>query len=191
MDPQTAPDDEVMAEAARGAPWARRELVRRYRGEVYRFLTRLTRDPVQAEDLLQDTFVAALAAVGSWRGEGPVRGWLYAIARHRLLMAQRGPRRVGGDEAPLLQLGLEAGWGAPMDPEALTARLEAQAVLERALATLDEEARAVVTLRDLEGLSGEETAAALGLSVAAMKSRLHRARLQLMAAVKRAGGTHG
>ena len=56
--------------------------------------------------------------------------------------------------------------------------------MDRALATLDAEAREVLTFRDLEGLSGEETAQALGLSVAAMKSRLHRARLALVAAVK-------
>jgi RNA polymerase sigma-70 factor (ECF subfamily) len=61
--------------------------------------------------------------------------------------------------------------------------------MELALGQLDEEEREVVVLRDLEGLSGEETAAALGVSLAAMKSRLHRARLRLVAAVK--GAPHG
>jgi RNA polymerase sigma-70 factor (ECF subfamily) len=77
-----------------------------------------------------------------------------------------------------------------MDPEALAGRLETQAMLERALASLGDEDREVIVLRDLEGLSGEETAQALGLSLPAMKSRLHRARLRLLAAVK-GGGSHG
>jgi RNA polymerase sigma-70 factor (ECF subfamily) len=115
-----------------------------------------------------------------------------AIARSKLLMARRGAqgRTESTDDATLEMLGLRAGWGAPLDPEALAARLEEKAVLERALASLDDEAREVVTLRDLEGLSGEETAQALGLSLPAMKSRLHRARLALVAHVKR-GGAHG
>ena len=62
-------------------------------------------------------------------------------------------------------------------------------MLERALAALDEESREVLTLRDLEELSGEETAQVLGLSLAAMKSRLHRARLALVASVKK-GAAH-
>jgi RNA polymerase sigma-70 factor (ECF subfamily) len=181
-----------MVRAAQGDASARRELVTRHQGAVYRLLRRLTRDEAQAEDLLQETFITALQQLGSWRGEGTPRGWLLAIARSKLLMARRGAqgRTESTDDATLEMLGLRAGWGAPLDPEALAARLEEKAVLERALASLDDEAREVVTLRDLEGLSGEETAQALGLSLPAMKSRLHRARLALVAHVKR-GGAHG
>jgi RNA polymerase sigma-70 factor (ECF subfamily) len=190
--PAPPSDVELFSRAAQGDPSARRELVRRTRGPVYRLLRRLTKDDAQAEDLLQETFITALAHLPSWRGEGTPRGWLFAIARSKVLMARRGGagRTESTEDTKLEALGLAAGWGAPLDPEALTARLEEQAVLERALGALDDEAREVLTLRDLEGLSGEETAQALGLSLAAMKSRLHRARLALVAHVKR-GGTHG
>lgn len=184
---------EVMTRAARGDSTARSALVAKHRGAVYRLLRRLTRDDARAEDLTQETFVTALGHLDGWRGEGTARGWLLSIARSRLLMERRSPaaRHEPAEDTSLESLGLAAGWGAPMDPEALTARLEQHSVLERALEALDDEAREVLTLRDLEGLSGEETAQALGLSLAAMKSRLHRARLALVAQVKRGGEAHG
>jgi RNA polymerase sigma-70 factor, ECF subfamily len=167
-------------------------LVTAHRDAVYRYALRLTNDPAFAEDTLQETFITALQHMPEARGEASFRGWLLSIARSRVLHDRR--RRVGepttfAPEDELMQLGLEAGWGEAMDPEALAARTEAQQVLDHALAQLDHEAREVLLLRDVEGLSGEETARVLGLALPAMKSRLHRARLRLVAAVK--GATHG
>lgn len=189
----SSPDAAVVERAARGDASARRLLVEQHRAAVFRLLRRLARDDAQAEDLTQETFITALEHLGAWRGEGSVKGWLLSIARSRFLMSRRGgaARHEPQDDASLESLGLAAGWGAPMDPEALTARLEEQTVLEQALAGLDAEAREVITLRDLEGLSGEETAQVLGLSLAAMKSRLHRARLALVASVKKGAAAHG
>lgn len=165
---------------------------------MYRFALRLTKDESLAEDVLQDTFLVAMRGLGGWRGEGSFRGWLYAVARSRVLMARRRKagepnsfESLGSQESleSLEVLGLQAGWGSPMDTEALAARVQQQSVLEAALAGLDPADREVLVLRDLEGLSGEETAQALGLSLPAMKSRLHRARLRVVAAVK--GGLRG
>ncbi len=183
----------LVSRAAGGDGSARSALVRAHQGAVFRYLRRLVTDGAAAEDLTQETFVTALSRLSTWRGEGSLRGWLLSIARSQWLMAQRAPaaRHQPEEDASLERLGLAAGWGAPMDPEVLATRLEAHAVLERALTALDLEAREVLTLRDLEGLSGDETAQALGLSVAAMKSRLHRARLALVAEVKRGGDPHG
>lgn len=165
-------------------------LVSTWRGPLYRFARRLTHDDALAEDVLQETFLTALRKVGAWRGEGTCRGWLFSIARSQVLMARR--RRAAEPETfddvdarALPELGLDAGWGAAMDPEALAARTEAQAQLEAALRGLTPADREVLALRDLEGLSGEDTAQALGLTLTAMKSRLHRARLALVAQVKR------
>ncbi len=168
-------------------------LVVEHRDAVYRYALRLTHDPAFAEDTLQETFITALQHLGDARGEPSFRGWLLSIARSRISHERR--RRVGepssfAPEAELLQLGLDAGWGEAMDPEALAARTEAHQVLDRALDALDHEAREVLVLRDLEGLSGEETARVLGLALPAMKSRLHRARLRLLAAVKGASDGH-
>ncbi len=183
-----------MTRAVAGDAVARNALVAEHRGAVFRWLRRLAQNDAQAEDLAQETFVAALTHLDSWRGGvGTVRGWLLAIARSRWLMAQRAPaaRHEPVEDRSLEALGLAAGWGSPMDPEALASRLDQRAELERALASLDPEAREVLTLRELEGLSGDETAQVLGVSVAAMKSRLHRARLALVAQVKHGGLHHG
>jgi RNA polymerase sigma-70 factor, ECF subfamily len=186
-------DAEVMRLAAAGDAQARGELVARHRAPVSRFLRRLTQHEAQAEDLTQETFVTALTHLATWRGEGTARGWLLSIARSQWLMARRAPasRLEPAEDASLETLGMAAGWGAPLDPEVLASRLEQHEVLERALSALDVESREVLTLRDLEGLSGDETAQTLGVSVAAMKSRLHRARLALVAQVKSGGIHHG
>jgi RNA polymerase sigma-70 factor, ECF subfamily len=181
---------QLVQEACHGDARAFGELVSLHRGPVFRFARRLMKDEAAAEDVLQETFLTAHRRLATWRGEGSFKSWLFAIARSEVLMQRR--RRVGEPNAwepmeSLPELGAEAGWGQAMDPQALAERLEAKAHLETALATLDEAEREVLLLRDVEGLSGDETAAALGLSLPAMKSRLHRARLRLVAAVKKGG----
>lgn len=190
---QSSADHELVARAAGGDSAAKRTFVLRHQGAVFRLLKRLASDKAQAEDLTQETFITALEHLSSWRGEGSARGWLLSIARSRWLMSKRtsAARHEPAEDASLEQLGLAAGWGSPADPEQLASQLEEQAVLERALQGLDEESREVLTLRDLEELSGEETAQVLGLSVAAMKSRLHRARLALVASIKKGAAAHG
>ena len=118
-------DDEVMSRAARGDSAARRQLVERHQGAVYRLLRRLAHDDAQAEDLTQETFLTALEHLGAWRGEGTARGWLLSIARSKWLMARRAPaaRHQPAEDASLESLGLAAGWGTPMDPEELSSRL--------------------------------------------------------------------
>lgn len=98
-------------------------------------------------------------------------------------------RRVGEpkEHVPLHELGESAGWGATDDPEHLTAQGERRAMLQHALGTLSEDERAVIVLRDLEGLAGPEAADVLGLPLPTMKTRLHRARLRLMATLRRGG----
>lgn len=88
---------------------------------------------------------------------------------------------------PLLELGAEAGWGSTLGDEAFAQRLTDRLALEEAFQALAPEEREVLVLRDIEGFSAEEAAAALELSVAALKSRLHRARLRLAAQLKKGG----
>lgn len=181
-------DDDLVQRAVAGDAAAFTALVKTWRGPVFRFAARLLKDDAAAEDVLQETFLTAHRKLSSWRGDGSFSSWLFAIARSAVLMQRR--RRVGEpaeyeDVESLPELGAEAGWGQAMDPQVLTERLEAHTHLERALERLDPEEREVLLLRDVEGLSGEDTARALGLTVAAMKSRLHRARLRLVAAVKK------
>lgn len=137
--------------------------------------------PADAEDALQEAFLAAWRAAGAFAGTGSARAWMLTIARNALHRRYR--RRAGEpvDVIPLDRLGAEAGWGAVDAPDQLVERLEDREILERALARLDQADREVLVLRDLEEFDGEETARLLGLSVGAMKSRLHRARLRLAA----------
>lgn len=181
---------ELVRRASSGDAAALGELVRRHRGAVYQFARRLTKDATLAEDVLQDTFIAAVTHLADWRGEGSFKGWLFAIARKAVLRTRR--RRAGEPDRhepidSLVELGARAGWGAPSDPEVLAGQREERALFEAALATLDEDDREILLLRDVEGLTGDETARAIGLAVPAMKSRLHRARLRLVAALRTGG----
>ena len=157
----------------------------RHKASVYRFLISLQAVPDDAEDALQGCFVSAWRSAATYRGSDSARGWLFSIARNAL---RRQHRRKAGEPQemePLEKLGERAGWGSESD---FNARFEAEAELEWAMGQLSREEREAVALRDLEGLTGEEAAAALGLSVSAMKSRLHRGRLRLMGILRSEGG---
>lgn len=188
--PDASAERSLAGQAAAGDPAAFAALVREHQGAVLRYARRLLQDEAAAEDVLQETLLAAHRDLASWRGQGSLRSWLLSLAHARARQARRRPldqpeRREPLESLP--ELGARAGWGAPLDPEELTARLEQRSFLERALAALPEPDREVLLLRDVEGLSGEETAAALALGLPAMKSRLHRARLALVAELKKGG----
>lgn len=188
MPGEANPERLTLERAARGDRDAARDFVRAHQQAVFRFAARLLRDEAAAEDVTQETLLSALRAAGDFRG-GSVRGWLLTIARNASISRRR--RRVGEPAVfePLDELGREAGWGDDGPEEAL-ARTERRDLLERSLRALEDDDREVIWLRDVEGLSGDETAQALGCSRAAMKSRLHRARLRLAAEVRR-GVRHG
>ena len=182
-------DQELIAATATGDRAAFGALVERYQARVFRLARALTRDVQQAEDVLQDTFLSALRGAAGYRGEAPVSAWLYAIARHAAYRLGRRAAEVVSDDASLERLGLDAGWGTN-DVEAAAVHAERQAAVTAALARLPIDEREVLALRDIGGLSGEATAAALGITVPAMKSRLHRARLRLAGLLRNPGGDH-
>lgn len=171
------------------------QLVSRHQAPIFRFVRGLVRTRAEAEDVLQDTFLSVWRTVqgqtgGKKAGDSSVRAWLYTIARHTAY--RRGRRRVGQPEhfEALDTLGARAGWGTEQSPEALLTVLQSKALVREALARLADEDREVLLLRDIEELSGAETAAALELSVPAMKSRLHRARLKLFAELRSTSSAH-
>jgi RNA polymerase sigma-70 factor (ECF subfamily) len=179
----TAPADdaELLERSAAGDRSAFTELMDRHAEAVYRLLLSLGASREDAEDALQDCFLSAWRSAGSFRGGHAARAWLLAIARNAL---RRQHRRRAGEPTELESLealGAGAGWGVESD---FRHRFEVRDELEWALGQIPPEERQVVTLRDLEGFSGEEAAEALELSVSAMKSRLHRGRLRLMQLVR-------
>lgn len=182
--PLSPGDAELLAQTATGDRPAFDRFVERHQAAVLRLLRAGAASEADAEDAFQEAFIAAWRSAASFRGGITARGWILTIARNALHRQYR--RRVGepADFVPLDDLEREAGWGAEDPPDALFERLEDRASLERALGDLAPADREVLVLRDLEQLSGDETVAVLGITLRAMKSRLHRARLRLAAALK-------
>ncbi len=175
------PSDGELFEAVRGGDRAALErLLERHEPAVLRFGMQMCGDPEDARDVLQETLLAAARTAPEFRGDSSVSSWLYAIARSFCIKKRRlrkdAPARVESLEG--LAAGEAAGLadGSRGPDEALDAR-RVGAALSEAIAALEPAQREVLVLRDVEGLTAPEVASVLGLSVEAVKSRLHRARL--------------
>jgi RNA polymerase sigma-70 factor (ECF subfamily) len=179
-------DEELLKRTAAGDREAFDVIVMRHQAAVFRFARAATGGPAAAEDVLQETFLAAWRAAGTFQGRSAVRTWLLTIARNQAWHHRERAGRLPVDDVPLPELGEAAGWGSE-SPEEGVLLSERRDRLAGSLSALAPEEREVLVLRDLEELTGEETAAALGIGLAAMKSRLHRARLRLAAELRRRG----
>ena len=180
----TESDAELLRRAAAGDATAFEGFVERHQAAVYRLIRAIAPGPADAEDALQETFLACWRSAGTFAGGASARRWVLTIARNAARRLYRRRRGEPTDFVSLDQLGREAGWGVTDPPTAWDERADPREALEAALMRLTTEEREVLIMRDLEGLSGEETARALHLTVPAMKSRLHRARLRLAATLR-------
>jgi RNA polymerase sigma-70 factor (ECF subfamily) len=145
---------------------------------IYRFSLKMCGRTEDAQDVLQDTLFAAARTVRGFRGASSVSTWLYTIARSFCIKKRR--RRLSAPEVVSLDADPAAArtTAAPgPDPERALAHRELASTLEAAIAALEPASREVLVLRDMEGLPADEVATITGLSVSAVKSRLHRARL--------------
>ncbi len=166
-------------------------LVRRHQGRVFTLALRMLGDRAEAEDMAQEIFLKAYRGLKAFRGASRFSTWLHAIASHhclnhlearrrRPLQSARGggrPDRAGNDPpAPLDRLADDA-------PRAdlLLERADLARLVQAELAHLTEEHRLVLILRDIQGLSYEEIAETLGLELGTVRSRLHRARMEMKA----------
>ena len=152
-------------------------LAARHERSLYRFALRACRGEREAEDALQDGLLAAWRGAATFRGESAARTWLFQVIVNACHRRHRRRAGEGRDPEPI-----EAAAAVPADgpgPEERIGAREISQAIDRALEGLPDDAREVLLLRDVEELSGEDTAAALGIGLAAMKSRLHRARLEL------------
>lgn len=178
-------DAELLRRFVDGDEEAFVQLVVRHFDAVERWVRHQIGARPEVDDVVQETFLAAIGAAESFRGADSARAWLFGIARHRI--ARQFRRRVDEPETyePLEELGLRAGWG---DPEAHTSRVESAEIVRDAFERLKSSEREVLVLRDIEGFTNPEAAEILGLEVNAVKSRLHRARLALMAELQQEMG---
>lgn len=183
---QTGSMDELaLVEAAKqGQIEAFEELVRRYDRNVFRIAQHITQNREDAEDVVQDAFLKAYGNLNQFQGQSKFYTWLVRIAVNEALMKlrRRRPERtvsldqdVETDEDSIPRE--VADWSP--NPEQQYNQAELRDLLQRTIQGLPSGFRTVFVLRDVEGLSTEETAEALGLSIPAVKSRLLRARLQL------------
>lgn len=163
-------------------------VVRTYSDRVYNLVLRLVGSPSEAEDIAQEVFVTVFKSIESYRGEAKLSTWILRIAanhaKNRIKYLSR--RRTTGQE---LRDGTDATemadeGKAPLQahfeaPDVLLEAVEAEKLLQGAIAKLDEEQRLLVVLRDVEELSYDEIVEITGLPEGTVKSRLHRARMAL------------
>ena len=164
-----------------------RKLVELNSANVYHVALKILGDQQEAEDVLQETFLNAFQAMDRFEGKSKLSTWLYRIATNASLMRLRKRGRIttysldhslpDDDGSELIEPRHLADWSAVPDEQLLTA--EARAEMERTIADLPESLRVTFVLRDIQGLSGAETAEVMGITVQAVKNRLHRARLRL------------
>ncbi len=171
------PDRALVEAAAGGSREAFDELVRRHQAAIITLARVLTGGRGDPEDLAQDVFVRAWRSLKSFRGESTFRTWLHRVAINVIRTSQSRQGRLmrlfvardRDDPPPELESGEE-----PAD-----ATLARRQLIDRALATLSEELRVAVTLRDLQGLDYKEIAAALEVPIGTVESRIFRAREKL------------
>lgn len=186
---RTRPDvDAALVEALRrDDPEAAATLVETYGDRVYRLARRITGSNEDAEEVAQDALWTAARKIGGFKGESAFGSWLYRITANAAYMKLRSRRSKANEIAlddvlPTLD---EEGrhfepmddWSTRVDEQALQGELREE--LESAIAALPPDYRAAVVLHDIEGLSNPDIAEALGISLPAVKSRIHRSRLFL------------
>ena len=178
-------EESLLVEAARaGDIKAFESLVRRYDRNVFRIAQHITQNREDAEDVVQDAFLKAYQNLGQFQGQSKFYTWLVRIAVNEALMRlrrRRPERMVSIDEDVKTEedsMPREIADWSP-NPEQQYTQAELKDILGKTIQGLPPSFRTVFVLRDVEGLSTEETASALELSVPAVKSRLLRARLQL------------
>jgi RNA polymerase sigma-70 factor, ECF subfamily len=164
------------------------EIVRLYQHKVYNLLFRMLGNQDEAEEVAQEVFVTVFKAIDTFRGEAKFSTWLYRIAanhsKNRLKYLGRRSYKATGELTEAAEAEAQDAQPASIrphvdGPDAVLEGLELERAVQRGIAELDEEHRVLIILRDVEDLSYEEIAAITGLELGTVKSRLHRARLQL------------
>jgi RNA polymerase sigma-70 factor (ECF subfamily) len=169
-------DADLVHRLRTGEALAFEELVRAYQHRVFGVALRMLGNVAEAEDVAQEAFLRAHRALPDFRGDAKLSTWLYAITSRLCLT------RLGSGERAMIRQGEDSVMRLAHDadgPDTVLEQSELEGALHRAIAELPDERRIVVVLRDLEGLSYEEIAEALELPTGTVRSRLHRARMDL------------
>ncbi|MEU4247426.1 sigma-70 family RNA polymerase sigma factor [Amycolatopsis sp. NPDC026612] len=179
-------DAELLARAADGDHTAFGTLVRQHTPRMYRVALRLTGSAAEAEDVVQEAWLAAWRALPGFRQESAVSTWLYRVVTNSALavLRRRRPTLSLDDPAPQSTVDSALFAAAVPGPEGRVVRAEEVDAVLRAVGRLEVSQRVPLVLRELEGLSYEEVAEVLDVNVGALRSRLHRARVALLAELR-------
>jgi RNA polymerase sigma-70 factor (ECF subfamily) len=185
----SAEERQLIAECLQGRTEAFGDLVRMYQDRLYNAVFRYLDNAEDARDVVQEAFLSAYQALQNFKGDSRFFTWLYRIAMNHAIDLKRKHKvvlrlEVGQDEE-----------SQPHDkselsrPEEIAERSEDVARLQQALTLVSGEHRNVLVLKDIEGMKYEEMAEALGVPIGTIRSRLHRARLELRDVLERMEGT--
>ncbi len=177
----SADDHQLIAECLQGRSEAFGELVARYQNRLYNTVYRLLDSAEDAQDVVQEAFLSAYQSLDSFKGDSQFYTWLYRIAfntaisfkrKQRVVLSMHTMRENGGNLEPLDPSEFS-------QPEHALQRQEEERRIQRALNRLSPEHRAVLIMKDMEGQKYEEMAEILQVPIGTIRSRLHRARLEL------------
>ena len=178
---------ELVKLAQKGDKKALTQLVKSHEQTIYNFAFKICRDREKAENIMQETFYSMVKSISQFGGNSKLSTWLYRIvSNHCLMLARKMKSRpfVSLENDDLFEDIKVADWSSVPDKGAENEELKS--ILDMAIQKLSPEYRMVFLLRDVEGFSTEETAETAELSIAAVKSRLHRARAFLRNEINKA-----
>ncbi len=191
--PPVATDEELVARARAKDFGAFEQLLDRYEDKIFRLAYRFVRNETEAKEILQDTFLSIWRKLDSFKGDAQFSTWLYRVAANAALMRLRAQKRhpeVSTEDLPIDFLDnyghlppAGENWAKRPDDELQSEELRRH--IQAAVDELPEIYRTVFLIRDVEGLSTEETAEVLQISIPTVKTRLHRARLALRETIGR------
>lgn len=180
-------EQNLIEQAKSGDTKAMASLVKAYEKTIYNFAFKICRHPDKAEDIMQETFLSMIKSLKQFDGKSKLSTWLYRIVVNHCLM--EGRKKIHefvsiDDDSGLYDNSFAADWDKI--PDNSLENKELKSILDNSIEKLSPEYRAVFLLRDVEGLSTEETASITELSIPAVKSRLHRARAFLRKEINKA-----
>ena len=171
-------EEKLIEDAKNGSKSALTQLVKNYEQTVYNFAFKVCRNKDRAEHSMQETFLSMIKALNQFSGKSKLSTWLYTIVSNHCLMLARSQKKydytnIENDDG-LIEDKNVVDW--KFSPEKIAENRELKEILDEAIKNLPIDYRVVFLLRDIEGLSTQETSEIVNLSVPAVKSRLHRAR---------------
>ncbi|OGU56403.1 MAG: RNA polymerase subunit sigma-70 [Ignavibacteria bacterium RBG_13_36_8] len=182
-------EKELIKQAQKGNKKALSELVKQYEQTVYNFSFKICRDKDRAEHTMQETFMSMVKSLHQFSGKSKLSTWLYTVVSNHCLMLARSKKNYGFtslDDEAFIDESEFTDW--KITPDKVTENNELKKILDKSIKKLPQDYKIVFLLRDVEGLSTEETGKITNLSVPAVKSRLHRARAFLRNELNRTFG---